>query len=170
MACVNTNSSTFVTNKLLPLLLAAIARMALVFWVGGLWVIGYLVVPLLFASLDNRALAGVLAGQFFAAIAWLGLAAAALLLLMQFRDHSGGRQLRRYRLALLWVMGGLAALQLFYLQPEMAALKQAAAPVDVMGSTGRAHFVFWHALSSSLYLLQSILGACLVLWPEKWPR
>ena len=39
-------------------------RFLLTLWVGGLWIIGYLVTPVLFKTLDNRQLAGELAGYF----------------------------------------------------------------------------------------------------------
>ena len=49
-------------------------------WVGGLWAIGYLAAPVLFASLGDRQLAGMVAGKLFALIGWVGLGSAAYLL------------------------------------------------------------------------------------------
>ncbi|MEO8342514.1 MAG: DUF4149 domain-containing protein, partial [Gallionella sp.] len=37
-------------------------------WVGGLWAIGYLAVPVLFYAQPDRQLAGLLAGQMFALV------------------------------------------------------------------------------------------------------
>jgi hypothetical protein len=49
-------------------------------WVGGMWAIGYLAAPVLFASLGDRQLAGMVAGKLFALIGWVGLGSAAYLL------------------------------------------------------------------------------------------
>ena len=46
---------------------------AITLWVGGLWAIGYIVAPSLFAHLDDRALAGMLAGKMFTLMAYIGL-------------------------------------------------------------------------------------------------
>ena len=46
-------------------------------WVGGMWAIGYLVAPVLFSSLGDRQLAGMVAGKLFALIGWFGLGSAA---------------------------------------------------------------------------------------------
>ena len=37
-------------------------------WVGGMWAIGYMAAPVLFASLGDRQLAGMVAGKLFALI------------------------------------------------------------------------------------------------------
>jgi len=50
-------------------------------WVGGLWAIGYVSAPALFANLPtDRMLAGALAGKQFALMAWVGIACAVYLL------------------------------------------------------------------------------------------
>ena len=40
-------------------------RILLTLWVGSLWAIGYIAAPTLFATLEDRALAGTLAGAMF---------------------------------------------------------------------------------------------------------
>jgi hypothetical protein len=42
-------------------------------------------------------------------------------------------------------------------------MKREVAPLDVMLSPLRDRFVLWHGISSSLYLLQSLLGLGLLL-------
>jgi hypothetical protein len=42
-----------------------LAAWALTLWVGGFWAIGYLAAPMLFYNLDDRMLAGMLAGKMF---------------------------------------------------------------------------------------------------------
>jgi hypothetical protein len=45
-------------THLKPNLLPAAERILLTLWVGALWVAGFIVAPLLFSELDDRALAG----------------------------------------------------------------------------------------------------------------
>ena len=54
-------------------------RILLTLWVGGLWAIGYIAAPTLFAMLDDRKLAGALAGQMFHIISYIGLVCGTLL-------------------------------------------------------------------------------------------
>ena len=141
----------------------------LTLWVGGLWVIGYLVAPVLFASLGDRQLAGVIAGKLFALIGWIGLGGAAYQLLflgVRWRNAVFGR-------AVFWLvlaMALLAAIGLFGIQPLMAQLKADALPRDVMESVLRDRLVTWHGISSILYLMQSMLGLWLVVWSGRGLR
>ncbi len=144
-------------------------RVLLTLWVGGLWAIGYLAVPVLFASLDDRQLAGIVAGKLFALIGWIGLACAACLLSFlawRWRRAVFGR-------AMWWLvlaMAVLTAVSLFGIQPLMVQLKADAWPRDVMESALRDRFVAWHGVSSMLYLLQSLLGLWLVAWSGRGLR
>jgi hypothetical protein len=52
-------------------------------WVGGLWVIGYIAAPVLFQTLSDKSLAGMLAGRLFAATAYMGMVCAMYLLLYE---------------------------------------------------------------------------------------
>ena len=52
-----------------------LAGVSLVLWIGGMWAIGYIAAPVLFASLGDKQLAGMLAGKLFGVIAWVGIAA-----------------------------------------------------------------------------------------------
>lgn len=135
-------------------------------WVGGLWAIGYMVAPVLFASLGDRQLAGVIAGKLFALIGWVGLASAAGLLLLMISRNG----LRACKSALFWIVVGMAlmtAASQFGIQPLMVQLKADAMPREVMESVLRDRFVAWHGISSILYLLQSLLGLWLVLWSSR---
>ena len=44
-------------------LIPSLERILLTLWVGSLWVVGFVVAPVLFAELDDRALAGSTAGS-----------------------------------------------------------------------------------------------------------
>jgi hypothetical protein len=144
--------------KRLPDLLAA---WALVFWVGGLWAIGYLAAPLLFYTLDDRMLAGMLAGKMFAAMAWVSIVCAVWLMLFRFTRY-GADALKQgfFWIVLLMLLMTLAGH--FGLQPILAQLKEAALPKDVMESLFRDRFATWHGVSSIVYLIQSLLGLVLV--------
>ena len=55
-------------------LIPALERILLTLWVGSLWVVGFVVAPLLFAELHDRALAGSTAGTLFTVTSYIGLA------------------------------------------------------------------------------------------------
>ncbi len=141
----------------------ALYDVVLTLWVGGLWTIGYLVAPTLFAALSaDRQLAGGLAGKLFELIGWLGLGCAAYLLLYMVL-RAGVTALRRWTFWLVVVMLVLGAVSLFGIQPLLAQLKADALPREVMESVLRNRFATWHGVSSILYLVQSVLGLLLVL-------
>lgn len=60
-------------------LLSRFVTLVAMFWMGSLWTICAVVATGLFAFLDDRHLAGTIAGQFFHIATWLGLAFAVLL-------------------------------------------------------------------------------------------
>ncbi|WP_374340298.1 DUF4149 domain-containing protein [Azonexus sp.] len=142
---------------------------AITLWVGGMWAIGYLAAPVLFASLGDRQLAGIVAGKLFALIGWIGLGAAAYLLAFLF-GRWGGQALRRSVFWLVLLMAALVAASQFGIQPLMAQLKADAWPRDVMESVVRDRFAAWHGISSILYLVQSLLGLWLVVWSGRGLR
>lgn len=147
----------------------ALFQTLLTFWVGMIWTIGYLVVPVLFYGLEDRMLAGEVAGRLFFLSGWLGmgLGGGVFVFLMGRGRFSAPRRLSFWLVVVLLI---LTAVSLFGIQPLMAHLKEMAAPRDVMDSPLRERFVTWHGISSSLYLLHSLLAAVL-LWREStlWP-
>jgi len=129
-------------------------RILLTLWVGGLWAIGYMVAPALFATLEDRALAGTLAGVMFNIIAWVGLACGTLLLLFnQLRYPRKRINLRSVTLSAMLV---LVAVGQFVLAPKVAALR-------VEGLVGSEVFATLHGAASVIYLIVSILGLILVV-------
>lgn len=144
----------------------AIYLLVITLWVGGLWAIGYLVAPVLFASLADRQTAGMVAGKLFALIGWVGLGSAIYLMLFLAIRRGGGI----FRSAVFWLvllMAVLTAVSQFGIQPLMAQLKVDALPREVMESVLRDRFAAWHGFSSILYLVQSLLGVWLVVWAGK---
>lgn len=144
----------------------ALYLVAITLWVGGLWAIGYLTAPILFASLGDRQLAGMVAGKLFALIAWVGLGSAAYLLVFLLARW-GSRFFRSSVFWLVLLMALLAAVSLFGIQPLMAQLKADALPREVMESVLRDRFATWHGISSILYMMQSLLGLWLVVWANR---
>ena len=134
----------------------------LTLWVGGLWAIGYLVAPMLFANLADRQVAAMLAGKLFVLIGWIGLGCAAYLLVFMLL-RSGSTALKRWSFWLILLMLGLTAASQFGIHPILAQLKADALPREVMESVMRDRFVTWHGIASILYLLQSVLGLLVVI-------
>lgn len=128
----------------------ALEQVLAVVWLGSLWTVGYLVAPVLFGMLPERALAGLVAGRLFMVVAWLGLICGGGLLALA---------VRRWRLAqgslalpvLLASMLLLVAIGEFGLQPQMAQLKAA-------GESSGAVFARLHGIAALLYLAESLLG------------
>lgn len=135
-------------------------------WVGGLWAIGYITAPILFANLGDRQLAGMVAGKLFALIGWIGLGCSAYQLFFLL-VRCGGRVFRTAVFWLVVLMALLAAASQFGIQPLMAQLKADALPREVMESVLRDRFAAWHGISSILYLVQSMLGLWLVVFANK---
>ena len=69
----------------------SLQSIAVTLGVGGLWAIGLIVAPLLFHTLSDRSQAGVLAGQFFMAISYIGLGCGVYLLLFRLARFGGQR-------------------------------------------------------------------------------
>lgn len=140
----------------------ALQSIAATLWVGAMWGIGYIVAPVLFSRLGDRALAGLIAGKLFSLMAWIGIGCAIYLLL--FRMVRSGTGV--FRQGVFWIVLLMLALVCageFGIQPIMAALKEEALPKQVMESVLRDRFAAWHGVSSVLYIIQSLLGAALVV-------
>jgi len=138
-------------------------------WVGGMWAIGYLAAPVLFTSLGDRQLAGMVAGKLFTLIGWVGLGSAAYLLIFLV-SHWRGQVFKRAVFWLVILMALMVAASQFGIQPLMAQLKADALPREVMESVLRDRFAAWHGISSILYLVQSLLGLWLVVWSGRGLR
>ena len=141
------------------------ARLSITLWVGGMWMLGYVAVPVLFKALPDRQLAGMVAGRLFTLLAFIGIACA-LYLLFYFLYQFGRSAWRRPAFLITAVMLLLVLVGEFVLQPILGGLKAHAAPLDVMQSALAAQFKMWHGVSSILYLIQSLLGIGLVLQRE----
>jgi len=138
-----------------------LAGLMLVLWIGGMWAIGYVAAPVLFASLGDKQLAGLLAGNLFEWMAWIGITAGIYLLIYRIA-RDGGAALKTLFFWAVAVMLALTLAGLFGIQPIMQSLKDQAMPHAVMQSVFADRFARWHGISSILYLIQSVLGLLLV--------
>ena len=126
--------------------IARLFRLTVVLWAGSLWSAALWVAPTLFHAQPDRALAGLLAGRMFQIESWLGVAVAALGLILPGRAK------------FLWgyVAAALLAAMEWGLRPVMALAHERGA---LWGLT----FGAWHGVAAILYL-----GACLALVLVVW--
>jgi hypothetical protein len=115
--------------------------------VGSLWSVGYLAAPALFSLLDDRALAGRVAGALFGLQLYVALACAPLIVACELLQGRRGRTL-----ALPLAMLALIAAIDLVVRPLMAGSRPP--------SRG---FVLLHGTAAGLYLAASLLGLLLVL-------
>lgn len=150
-------------GKLFKIVLLNLQRIVLAFWIGGMWAIGYLVVPVLFQQLPSPQLAGNLAGKLFILLSWTGLFSALILLVTySFIDRA------KWRFVVLLTIAVFIAINLFYLTPEIAALREISGSAMQAGTEIQRKFSLLHGIASGLYLLVSLLGLLLVIrQPEK---
>ncbi|QWD80672.1 DUF4149 domain-containing protein [Polynucleobacter sp. MWH-Spelu-300-X4] len=133
-------------------------------WLGSLVTIGYVVAPVLFATLHDTQVAGMIAGQLFRIEGTISLVLGVALIvfanLLVKRGLVHYKQVRWYLLAML--IG--AAIVAFILQPMMNAMREEALAqgFPVMLSPLAASFGRLHGVSSVLYLIQTLLGLVLM--------
>jgi hypothetical protein len=137
-------------------------RLVAALWAGSLWAIGYLAAPTLFAHADST-LAGQMVGHLLRSEAWLSFACGLALSALLWGAADLDDRLRRI-LACLVIGMLLCALVLnFGIQPVMANLREAAGPGGLRGSPQWTGFAVLHGVSQLLYVIESALGAVLVV-------
>ena len=132
-------------------------RLLLTLWVGSLWAIGFIAVPLAFVNFDDHVIAGAFAGRLFTLVDYVGLACGTVLLLRYFL--LGRDTITLWRFWVTFAMLALVAFLHFYLQAEMADIKLADWRQDTVLS---ARFDFLHHFSTGIYMVISVLGLALV--------
>ena len=133
-------------------------QLLLTLWVGGMWFSGYVAAPVLFEMLD-RSTAGLVAGQLFMVMSYIGIFSALFLLLGQKVRPADGPS-RGYRSWILLIMLVIIIIGQFVITPMMQEIKQAGYQA---GSVEAASFAKLHGFSSILFLINSILGLILVV-------
>lgn len=134
-------------------------------WAGSMWTVGYFVAPILFATSEDKVLAGKIAGSLFQAEACLSLACGLLLVfLCKLTAHKF--LIKERKIVLLLIVGMLICTLVgyFVLHPYMVDLRtvmhEAAGPDLIVA---KSKFGLLHGLSSALYLLESLLAVALIL-------
>ncbi len=142
-------------------MLRKLTALVITFWVGGLWVTG-LSASILFDAIDNRSLAGNVAGQLFQTMSYIGLASGLFLLVQRFIECG----LQGVKQHYVWIVSSMLLLIIigfFGVQSHLAQLKAAAYPIAVMQSAYAKQFAVWHGISGVIYLIQCLLGVMLVM-------
>ena len=137
-------------------------RLLLTLWVGSLCAIGYVAVPIAFATLGDVALAGDYAGKLFSTVNLLGLGCGIALLLSKFIS-SGKQVFTLWRFWVLILMLTLTLVFSVYLQPEMASIK----PLISQDGALIERFGDLHIIRKNLYLFITLLGLALVVSTDK---
>ena len=130
-------------------------KILLTIWIGALWTIGFLVTPTLFGTLDDRQLAGMLAGKMFTAVSYIGLFCGLILLLSELRRSGWFKTNKRFWLLIIMLLLVIAGE--FLIQPQMAQLKQAGLSVG-------AEFDRLHGIATAFYMLNCLFGLILVVY------
>lgn len=144
----------------LTFLLAAVERVLLALWVGGLWVIGFVAAPVLFTYYIG-AVAGDVAGRLFSAMSLVGLACGGLLFLLAVY-RARRRAWRDWRVGVLALMLAITAVGEFGVAARMRLVKQAT-PLHEQRQELRAEFGRLHAMANTLFVINSLLGLALVV-------
>jgi hypothetical protein len=128
---------------------AKLPIMASALWWGSLSVVGFLVVPMLFAHLPSPSMAGQMAARLFAAQTWVSVVCCVLLLL--FTQRRGDEEAPAWASAVVvFVVGGLL----------LALLVQFGAAPRIVA---RENLRVWHTVGSLMYFTQWLCAA-ITLW------
>lgn len=130
-------------------------KILLTIWIGALWTIGFLVVPALFGTLEDKQIAGMVAGKMFTAVSYTGIFCALILLLFELRHSESFKKNKRFWL--LIVMLFIVVVGEFLIQPQMADLKQAGLSVG-------PEFDRLHGIATVLYMLNCLFGLILIIY------
>jgi hypothetical protein len=133
-------------------------------WVGSFITVGFLVVPVLFSTLGDRQVAGVVAALLFKATAYIGVALSGFLMVMA--NHLVRQGHHHYTL-IRWILLGMLASAIgaaFIIIPWMNSLRDQAlyTGLAVSESSNAMLFGRLHGVSSVLFMIQSALGLLLV--------
>jgi hypothetical protein len=142
-------------------ILQATERVLLTLWVGGLWMTGLVVAPVLFKRYE-RMLAGDIAGRLFAASSLLGMLCGALLLAFAVARARRGVW-RDWRAGVLVIMLVITVIGEFGLAARMRELKELMI-LRPVAPTVTSEFGRLHGIASLLFLANSALGLVLVIF------
>ncbi len=141
-------------------MLNKLPSIVLTFWLGALWFAG-IAANMLFNTLDDKQIAGGLAGQLFTTVSYIGMASALYLLGQSFLTH-GKAAVKRSIVVIIFVMLLINIIGHFGIQLVLVELKNMALPGNVMDSEYAKQFATWHGVAGVFYLIQCVLGIALV--------
>ena len=130
-------------------------------WAGALWTTG-ISAYVLFDSLQDKQMAGMLAGRLFTVVSYIGMASAFFLLIHRL-IMNGTAALKQTFFWVVFLMLLLILAGHFGIQPILEGLKAQALPADVMQSVFADRFKTWHGVASVAYLLECLLALVMVL-------
>lgn len=133
-------------------------------WVGGFIAVGFLVVPILFMTIGDRQVAGVIAANLFKSTAYISVGILGFLMVMANHLLKLGKPQYRSIRWILLLMLACAISAAFIIIPWMNALRDQALQlgISVRESGDASTFGLLHHFSSAIYVIQSILGVGLV--------
>jgi hypothetical protein len=117
-------------------------------WLGGTVLIGFVAVPVIFASINDRVLAGMVAGEIFTILRYISIGIMVALVLLQTRYRN---MLKQWAGRLLIVILLLLLLDQFWLHPAMVELK-------ANGLAKSERFAQMHHTASTLFSINALLG------------
>lgn len=140
-------------------------NLVLALWVGSMVGIGYIAAPVLFSALEERQMAGMLAGKMFHVIMIVGLVCGGFLLVSRFRDEAMN-VFKHWRgwlllLMLICVLGSMTVLH-----PMIADLK---AQGSAEGSDAAKLFGQLHGISALIYVITVASGGALIFMGIRKP-
>jgi hypothetical protein len=138
-----------------------LAFITMTLWIGGLWMTGFSAY-LLFDALQDKQMAGMLAGRLFTVISYIGIFSAFYLLIQRLLEF-GTTALKQLYFWAVFAMLLLVLAGHFGIQPLLAQLKADALPNDVMQSVFASRFKTWHGVASMAYVMESLLGLVVVI-------
>lgn len=145
---------------------AAVFRLALAFWVGGIAQFTFVLTPILFKT-QPRDLAATIVGVLFPGYFWWGLATGtvALICLLILR----GRAFLP-TLTLLLLMLGLTSYQAFSIEPRAATLKREIVSFTTTSKDDplRQEFSRLHGISMACNLAVLLSGIVLIILPGRF--
>ncbi len=137
-------------------------RLLVTLWVGSLWCIGYIVAPALFAFLDDRSLAGDIAGELFRIETWISIGCFLLLNAIWFMAGRAGQgritqgRITQDRAFVPTLMVALLAISEWVIGPMITAAR-------AQQGADSSEFAWLHGMAAMLYLAASVLGVWLVV-------
>jgi hypothetical protein len=147
--------------SVIPKLIPVLERILLTLWIGGLWVIGFVVAPTLFVTIPDTAIAGTVAGSLFTSISRIGLVCGSVLLLLTWLQRACSR--RRREALVIVLMFVLIVTGEYVLAPMIGDLRAA-------GQVGSERFGQLHGLATVLYGINCLLGLLLVAIRREAPQ